>query len=67
MKVVFEYFPQGDGHRLSMECKEVPTLPNSDAFDSEEYYQCFKAIQKQVEDIIELHEEKRRKIANSAV
>lgn len=67
MKVVFEYISQGDGHRLTMECQEVPTLPNSETFDPEEYYQCFKAIQKQVEGIIELQEEKRRKIAHSAV
>lgn len=58
MKVLFDFTPEGN--ILTMDCLEMTTLPNSNIINPEEYYQCFKAIQRQVDDIVTMHEEKRK-------
>ena len=62
MKVTFDFEPQTEGYRLTMKCSEMTEL-ESGAFDREEYYQCFKAIQKEVEGIITMQEEHRKAMA----
>lgn len=49
MRVIFDYTPTSDGHRLNMKYEELEPDPRGTDFDLQTYRNCFKAIVEYIE------------------